>query len=653
VLGVLLYGRGFGVGLVGDDYTLLDAALREPLGELLTGRHGILGYYRPVSRELYFWLLGPVSHGQPFLYHVVNALTFAGLVLLLHAWLERWLGWRVALLAALGFVLFPPAGALLSWVSCAQDLIALFWGVAALLLHARGWRWPAGLALALSVLSKESGVVVAGALVALEILRARSVGWSVRARRLAPVFLGLAVAVGIAVIARTTWPAGTSVAIWSPAQMTQAWRLPGHLLSSYLPPSTLPGVDEAWRTEPWMLVAVALLAALAVPGRGRAAAAAPGERPTDATGGEPARGRERRGARPAEETERGGAARTTAERGARTRGAQAELAALRFGLVVAVLGMLPVGVILDRWRSYFFGFAALGVAVVLALLLARAPVWGARVLAALLAVVHFGSNAVYRPIESARGPARHAHVNHAFFRDNARLTAQMLDPLVPWCDVLRGVPRVVALGVPRQALFESLLGPALRVTCRDTVTRVRWPDSVRPDEMRSRFSLVRFEPDAMSFRVEPPDRTARVELAETLVLWRRHASAAACLAVAASEAPADTALRALEAAARAASLGLLQPDRQAAAARAAHGRALLARGQARAAAIELSLAWGLGRDPADLLELSRACEAHQAFEPAYDALREALGLRLDAATRDQVMRTIDRLQPIVLGGAPS
>ena len=31
-LAALLYGRGFGVGLVGDDYTLLDAALRTRSG---------------------------------------------------------------------------------------------------------------------------------------------------------------------------------------------------------------------------------------------------------------------------------------------------------------------------------------------------------------------------------------------------------------------------------------------------------------------------------------------------------------------------------------------------------------------------------------------------------------------------------------------
>jgi hypothetical protein len=448
------------------------------------------------------------------------------------------------------------------------------------------------------------------------------------------------------------------VAIWSPEQMGGAWRLPAHLLASYLPPSTRPGITEAWHTQPALLALVAALAALAVPGRWFATGTR-GEEPAAASprvergraGGSsgPAEGRRERG-RPA----RGEAAHAESPRAARTRPAgsdAARRAALRFGIVLVVLGMLPVGVILDRWRSYFFGFAALGVAVLLALALARAPVGIARALAALLAVIHFGSNAVYRPLASATGPARHAHVNYAFFRDNARLSATMLDPLVPWCDVIRGTPRVVALGVPRQALFESLLGPALRVTCRDTVTRVRWPDELRPDEMRRPFSIVTFDPGATSFQVERPDGGARLELAETLLLWRRHATAAACLDVAAVETPNDTSLRALERASRAASMGVLQPDRAAPAAHAARARELLKSGQGRAAAIELSLAWGLGRDPAHLVDLAQACEAAEAFEPAFGAWSEARALSFDPATRDRITRELIRLEPIVLGGA--
>ncbi len=168
LLALALYARGFTLGLVGDDDTLLDAALRVPLAELLTGRHGILGYYRPVSRELYFWIWGHLFGPSALGYHVVNAITFAGVVTMLFLFVRRWLGARTGLLAALALLLFPPCGALLSWVSCAQDLIALFWCAASLLLYQSRRYALAGLAVALAALSKETAAVMPLVLVAYE-----------------------------------------------------------------------------------------------------------------------------------------------------------------------------------------------------------------------------------------------------------------------------------------------------------------------------------------------------------------------------------------------------------------------------------------------------------------------------------------------------
>src|SRR5439155_12725888 len=159
LLGLTLYARGLSLGFVGDDFILLDAARRFPLGELLSGRHGIVGFYRPVSRELYFWWWGRVLGLGPFGFHAVNALTFAAIVVMIERLARGWAGPRVGRPAAVDYLLFPPGSALLAWVSCAQDLIALFWALAAMLLYQRGRRWPAALAVALAALSKETAVV--------------------------------------------------------------------------------------------------------------------------------------------------------------------------------------------------------------------------------------------------------------------------------------------------------------------------------------------------------------------------------------------------------------------------------------------------------------------------------------------------------------
>ena len=129
LLGIVLYARGLVLGFVGDDLTLLDAAIRQPLGELLSGRHGILGYYRPVSRELYFWGWGRIAGLGPGGFHLVNALTFVAVIVMIERLGRAWGGPRAGRLAAATFLVFPPASALLAWVSCAQDLIMLFWAM--------------------------------------------------------------------------------------------------------------------------------------------------------------------------------------------------------------------------------------------------------------------------------------------------------------------------------------------------------------------------------------------------------------------------------------------------------------------------------------------------------------------------------------------
>jgi tetratricopeptide (TPR) repeat protein len=153
----LLYGDALRTGFLNDDYLFLEEAAR-PLAASLIAMGPLGNYYRPVSRQLYFELLAPVADGNPRVFHLVNfALFLAALVLL--ADLLRVLVPREGVpVGLLYFALVPFQRVNLTWVSCAQDLLALTLSLAALALFRRrlgGW---AVVAYGLAIFSKESAL---------------------------------------------------------------------------------------------------------------------------------------------------------------------------------------------------------------------------------------------------------------------------------------------------------------------------------------------------------------------------------------------------------------------------------------------------------------------------------------------------------------
>jgi tetratricopeptide (TPR) repeat protein len=652
LLAVALYARGFSIGLVGDDYKLLDAALRAPLPDLLTGRHGILGYYRPVSRELYFWLWGKVLGFRGLGFHVVNAVTYAATVAMFHAFLRRWLGPTLAVFGSLAFVLFPPTGALLSWISCAQDLIALFWCAAALLLHqSRRFVW-AGCAVFLAVLSKETAVVMPLILAAYDLASDSSAPASSRARRSWPAFAGLAVAATISIAVRRLWPAESAIVVWSPSQMTGAWRLPFDFLSSLLPPATFEGVGQLLHASPIRALLLVVLALATIP-----------------------------------------VAPWAANDASRTPTQSASRRAIVFGLAVVVLGMIPVGVVTERWRGYFFSLSALGSSVVIGALLARLGAAPARVVAALLALANYGFNGVYRPESGPAGPGRHPHVNFAFFDQSDDLSRRLVQSIAAWCPSFHSVPRTFVTVMEKNALLETVIGPALRVTCRDTVERVRFLESFTTDDARAPFGVLRFDPDRLTFTWQMSDPSTRVGLGREFLMYGRYRVAAAmfttlmaenpghaelayahAIALAASGRPDDAraALRgpwkdpvqltpdtlamrlaseSLPPGAKAAPAATVRltarvlADPADAAAHTALGHQLIQTGAVRSGTIEISIACGIGGHPDDLASLAEAYASLGALPEALDAYGAALarGLTPELASRARArMSEIER-----------
>ena len=281
-----LYHGPLHTGFIADDYAFLEHARAHPgIGSVL--RPGAIGnYYRPLSRQLYFAALAPLGGGQPYVFHVANfALFLAALALLLDL-LVALMPPAPACVGALYFSLLPLQRVDLTWVSCAQDLLASALVLGAFALYRRG-RTGAALGLALgAVASKEIALALPVALIAWDVLIARrsvraslarawpfvalSAGWGVLAlavaRAAAPAggvlhFDAVHVAAGCVHEAQSLLglehPAGMARALLAhgPALLPLALLLP---LAAWLPPGPAGGSPSA--RGAWMLACAWLLA---------------------------------------------------------------------------------------------------------------------------------------------------------------------------------------------------------------------------------------------------------------------------------------------------------------------------------------------------------------------------------------------------------
>jgi hypothetical protein len=679
-LGLALYAGVFAIGFVGDDLLFLDAAVRFPLGELLTGRHGIIGFYRPLSRELYFWWWGRVIGLDALSFHVLNAVTFVAIVMLLARIANRFAGPRAGSLAALAYVVFPGCGALLAWISCAQDLIALFWTVLALVLYFEGRSVLAGVAVLAAALSKETAAVTPLFLAAAEWIRPSSEVRGERVRKLLPAVVGLGVAGAIAVWARSTWQAGTAVAVWSPSQASGAWKLPWLFVRSLFPPDWLEGLGKVGGTAPMLLVLVIAAAALAVP------VLAPVARAPRAA--KASRARDKMKAKPS-------ASSPAASHDAPSSPTFDPRSLIVFGLILCVIGMLPVAFIVERWRSYFFGFAALGSSLALAGALCRASSVLARLVMAALALVHLGANAIYKPLPGIEGPARHPHANIAFFRQTSDATRPMLESLRSWCDSLRAVPKTFVAGIPPDAVYQSVFGAGVRAQCRDTSASIHFlAEFTKADAVRS-FGIMRRDPRSGGFVFERANPENRARIGEGFLLYGRYDLAAACFETATAAAPDEPELayplacalaadRRPDAEARGrAAMSLprvpapavfasrlvaagqpLVPDRRDAALaqltplvaaamsepwrgepHRALGRVLLQFERVRPAVFELATAAGITRKGLDLGWLGEGYEMMGATDEARNAYRTALSLGIEREYHNEIFRRFMKLGP--------
>lgn len=389
-LTLLGYARAVPLGFSNDDYLVLRKVLLTPLPVALGWSELISGWWRPVSRELHFWMLAHVAGVRAPAFHAANLALWLADVALLLALLRRVAGARVAVLAAAGATAASAWGLYVVWAACAQDLWMLAFVFAFLLALLDGRRALAAVAFALALLSKELAVL-ALPLGAWLLLALRGRG----ALRLRDWAAPVAIAIGWVVVHPSLgghWWFGSAERVDAvPAALAPARALRGLLapVNLELPPA--PGGSLVWTAAECAAWALGIggTAALAVRGWNARAAA-------------PARG-----------------------------------AWIRAGLGWWAIGWLPFALAPLRWHSYYgwIGLCGLWLAVAAALL--PRP----RVLVALLAGV-----ALLRPLQCASRVDEWS--TEAYQEVAAARTDRVRDGLLALHPTLPPHTRIFALGLP-------------------------------------------------------------------------------------------------------------------------------------------------------------------------------------------------------------
>ncbi len=312
-----------------DDYAFYeDASLAEP-ASLLLGSPSTNNYYRPLGRELYFAFGRALFGPNPAAFRVVNFALLIAIVLGVMALARRFGGTRAAVLSGAAFGVFGFHRVLLGWVSCAQDLLATLFGLAAVHLFLARRERRAGASLFAGLLAKAS-------IASLPLALAGFLAWTRQPlRRATPLALAVVawIALDLAVrAARGAWMTGADTlpiadATLAPTHAAEGARLA--LLSFVGLDAAWSDLAFAWARFQWPLLASAFVGALVL--------LAFTVRP-------------------------------------KANDASLEPGGMKLALLWTLTGILLVALVGHHFSRYYVTFAAIGVALALGLALARAHV---------------------------------------------------------------------------------------------------------------------------------------------------------------------------------------------------------------------------------------------------------------------------------------
>ena len=466
-----------------DDYIFLDQVARGSLAHVLTSPDPIGNYYRPLGRQLYFWVVARALGGSARAAHALNLALWLAVVALLFAVARRVAGVRAGLVAAGIVALHYAADVPVRWASGSQDLLAIAGALGALWLHLAGYRLWAAPVLVLALLSKE--VVALTPLIAVVAAREQGETWRSAARRAWPLAAAVAAWVLIAWAvshgrigtgaASGVTPAAALATVLHLVQVALAieWGTASEVRAVQLIPEILP-------------LALALLGVAAV-----AHAATP----------EPA-----------------GRMRATAGRGIRT------------GLAWALAASAPAVVVASVWSAYYYLFALCGVALALgAWLGARGRVGGLIAVGLIAWVSAFTSSLPLLAMISDPWTTC-SHVNRHYMERGTGTIARYLRQLRAARPTLP--PRGTAFfsGIPGAVAFQTADGPLVRWAYRDTSLRSYYlNDFDRGKAQRGPMFFFEARGDSLVDATADPNLFIRISLAA--ILSDRPESAREMLAV--------------------------------------------------------------------------------------------------------------------------
>jgi hypothetical protein len=405
-----------------DDYLFLDQMRGRSLWAALTSPDPLRNFWRPVGRQLYFWLVSQ-SGESAAVAHALNLVIFLGIVALLFVLARRLAGTRAAVIAASVLALHYAADVPVRWASGSQDLIAVAGALGALCLVASGRQGWAAVALGLGLLAKETVVVTP--LVALWMARRPGQRWTRRLATLWPLGAVVVVWAVLWVLAMQGRPGGTIR--FSPAAVPAA---PIHLVQVFLGAewSRYQSLGLLRVLPPLVPLALALIG-IALAGRRRPVS--PGGRVAGPAGPE----------------------------------------AWSTGLLWALLATLPVVLVAHIWSAYYYLFALCGLALALGALLERRPLLIALAATTLLA---WGSEGARRLETFASDPSpwcTESHLNRFYFDRSMWWVTRYLQDLRRQRPTLPHRSTLFFSGIQVFSSWQAADGPLIRWAYRDSSLR--------------------------------------------------------------------------------------------------------------------------------------------------------------------------------------
>lgn len=459
--GAILHWDAIRLPFFADDYLFLEQARGRALPAVLAAPDVIGNFFRPVGRQLYFWILAHPFGESPAAAHAANLVLFLGVVALLFVVVRRLAGLGAAAVGAGFLALHYAADVPLRWVSGSQDLLAVLGALAAIALHLAGRRAWAAPALLLALLSKET--VLLTPLIAAAADRRPGERWPVALRRAWP--LGLAVAVWAA-LWLVTLPQRRGLGASLGLEATGAVAILVHLVPVILGLEWRGALGAMGRAVPPLLALAPIL--VAVFGAG---------------------GRVDRGVR----------------------------ALVVTGGVWVAAAAAPLVAVASVWSAYYFLFALCGAGLVVGALAARGPLWVRLLVVTVLAA---GSQSGRSSPEFAGGRGAwtmQSHINRRYVdratdgigRHLADLKRQR--PTVP--------PRSTFFfaGIPAFMAWQAGDGPLVRWAYRDTSLRSYYQsDFTLARAQRGPAFFFAREGDTLREELREPDQLRLIALRVTL-----------------------------------------------------------------------------------------------------------------------------------------